>query len=250
MRKDGSYVDVLIYGVPVTVNDKTVAIFGIYVDISERKQAEEKVKKSLREKEVLLAEIHHRVKNNLAVITGLLELQAFNTSSEEAIEVLKISQMRVNSIALIHEKLYQNENLSEISFEQYVKELTDVILDSMGTMQTDIDVSINVDPVNLTVNQAIPCGLILNEIITNSFKHAYPEKEKGNIEINLHRRGDEVYLSIVDDGIGIPDEIDLENPTSLGIELIRTLSEQLEAEAEFSNENPGTKFALHFTLEH
>ncbi|WP_440998996.1 PAS domain S-box protein [Fodinibius sp. SL11] len=247
--KDGSYVDVLIYGVPVTVNEKTVAIFGIYVDISERKQAEEKVKNSLKEKEVLLAEIHHRVKNNLAVITGLLELQAFNTSSEEATDVLEISQMRVNSIALIHEKLYQNKNLSEICFEQYLEELTEVILASMGTSQTDIDVSINVDSVSLTVNQAIPCGLILNEIITNAYKHAYPEKEKGNIDINLNRRGDEIYLSIVDDGIGIPDDINLEKPKSLGIKLIRTLSKQLDAEAEFSNENPGTKFALQFTLE-
>ena len=248
--KDGSYVDVLIYGVPVIVNGKTVAIFGIYVDISDRKQAEEKVKKSLKEKEVLLAEIHHRVKNNLAVITGLLELQAFNTNSEEAADVLEISQMRVNSIALIHEKLYQNENLSEISFEQYLQELTEVILSSMGTSKTDIDVSMNVDPVNLAITQAIPCGLILNEIITNSFKHAYPEREKGKIEINLNRRGDKIYLSIMDDGIGIPDQIDLDNPESLGIKLIHTLSEQLDAEAEFSNKNPGTKFALHFTLEH
>lgn len=248
--RDGSFVDVLIYGVPVTVNGKTVAIFGIYVDISERKQAEEKVRKSLKEKEVLLAEIHHRVKNNLAVITGLLELQALNTSSEKAADVLEISQMRVNSIALIHEKLYQNENLSEICFEQYLKELTDVILSSMGSSKTDINVSMNVDPVKLTVNQAIPCGLILNEIITNSYKHAYPEKEKGNIEINLNRRGDEVYLSIIDDGIGIPEEINLEKPKSLGIKLIRTLSKQLNAEAEFSNKTGGTKFALQFTLEH
>jgi len=250
LRKDGGYVDVLIYGVPVTVNEKTVAIFGIYVDISERKQAEEKIKKSLKEKEVLLAEIHHRVKNNLAVITGLLELQVYNTSSEEAIDVLTNSQMRVNSIALIHEKLYQNKNLSEICFEQYLKDLTDAILASMGSSQTDIDISMNIDPVSLTVNQAIPCGLILNEIITNAFKHAYPEKEKGNITINLNRRGDDIYLYVVDDGIGIPDEIDLEDPKSLGIKLIHTLSTQLNAEAEFSNQNPGTKFALQFTLEH
>jgi len=250
LRKDGSYVDVLIYGVPVIVNDKAVAIFGIYVDISDRKQAEERVRKSLKEKEVLLAEIHHRVKNNLAVITGLLELQAFNTSSEEATDVLKISQMRVNSIALIHEKLYQNENLSEISFEQYLQELADAILASIGSSKTDIAISMNVDPVNFAITQAIPCGLILNEIITNSFKHAYPEKEKGNIEINLNRRGDEVYLSIVDDGVGIPDHVDIDNPKSLGIKLIHTLSEQLDAEAEFSNKNTGTKFALNFTLEH
>ncbi|MEL7834502.1 PAS domain S-box protein [Fodinibius sp. Rm-B-1B1-1] len=249
LAKDGSYVDVLIYGVPVIVHGKTVAIFGTYVDITERKQAEEKVKKSLKEKEVLLAEIHHRVKNNLAVITGLLELQALNTSSDEAKDVLEISQMRVNSIALIHEKLYQNENLSEICLEQYLQELTDVILASMKPQESDIEVNLTIDPVELTINQAIPCGLILNEIITNSFKHAYPEKDEGTINIDVDRRDEDIYLSIVDDGIGIPQEIDLENPQSLGIKLIRTLSKQLNAEAEFSNANPGTKFALHFTLE-
>lgn len=247
--KDGSYVDVLIYGVPVVVNDKTVAIFGIYVDISERKAAEEKVKKSLKEKEVLLAEIHHRVKNNLAVITGLLELQAYNTSSEEAKDVLEISQTRINSIALIHEKLYQNENLSEICLEQYLQELTDVILSSMASAQTQIDITINADPVKLTVNQAIPCGLILNEIITNAFKHAYPNKNEGKIEINLDRRANDIYLSIVDNGVGIPEEINLKKPKSLGIKLIRTLSKQLQAETELTNVDKGTKFALQFTLE-
>ena len=250
LAKDGSYLDVLIYGVPVIVNGKTVSIFGTYIDITERKQAEEKVKESLKEKEVLLAEIHHRVKNNLAVITGLLELQALNTSSEEAKDVLEISQMRVNSIALIHEKLYQNENLSEICLEQYLQELTDVILASMKSKETDVEVNLDIDPVELTINQAIPCGLILNEIITNSFKHAYPDKDKGEININLDRRGDDIYLSIIDDGIGIPEDLNLENPKSLGIKLIRTLSKQLSAEAEFSDGNPGTKFALHFTLEH
>lgn len=247
--KDGSFVEVLIYGVPVRVDGKTVAIFGIYVDISERKEAEEKVRKSLKEKEVLLAEIHHRVKNNLAVITGLLELQAHNTSSDEAIDVLEISQMRINSIALIHEKLYQNENLSEICFKQYLQELIDVILSSMASPQTQIDVSIHADPVKLTVNQGIPCGLILNEILTNAFKHAYPHKDEGHIEVNLDKRGDDIYLSIVDNGIGIPDEVNLENPTSLGIKLIRTLSKQLNAEAELSNTDSGTKFSLHFALE-
>lgn len=247
--KDGSFIEVLIYGVPVIVHGKTVAIFGIYVDITDRKQAEEKIKKSLKEKEVLLAEIHHRVKNNLAVITGLLELQAYNTSSSEATDVLQLSQMRINSIALIHEKLYQNENLSEICFEQYLQELSDVILSSMFSVQTDIKVEINANPVKLTINQAIPCGLILNEILTNSYKHAYPDKKKGNIDIHLDRRGDDIYMSIVDDGIGIPEDVDLEEPKSLGIKLIRTLSKQLDAEAEYSNADPGTKFTLHFKLE-
>lgn len=247
--KDGTMVEVLIYGVPVTVNGKTVAIFGIYVDISDRKEAEEKVKKSLKEKEVLLAEIHHRVKNNLAVITGLLELQAYNTDSEEATDVLEISKTRINSIALIHEKLYQNENLSEICFQQYLQELTDIILASMSSQQIQMDINIDADPVMLTVNQGIPCGLILNEIITNAFKHAYPHKNEGQIKITLDKRGDDIYLSITDNGVGIPDEVDLENPESLGIKLIRTLSRQLNADAEFSTTNGGTTFSLHFTKE-
>ncbi|MDZ7714824.1 MAG: PAS domain S-box protein [Balneolaceae bacterium] len=171
--KDGSLIDVLVYGVPVIVGGNTVAIFGMYVDITERKNAEERVRRSLKEKEVLLAEIHHRVKNNLAVITGLLELQRYNTPEKDAQDALYESQMRVNSIALIHEKLYQSEDLSQISFDIYIKELADIILKSMMQKNKNINLNIDADPVELTVNQAIPCGLILNEVITNSFKHAF-----------------------------------------------------------------------------
>jgi len=249
LSKDGSLVDVLIYGVPVIVDGKTVAIFGIYVDITERKQAEEKVRKSLKEKEVLLAEIHHRVKNNLAVITGLLELQAYNTGSEEATEVLKTSQMRVNSIALIHEKLYQNEDLSEISFDQYLEELTNVIVSSLSSSQTDIDIIIDADPVKLTVNQAIPCGLILNEMITNAHKHAFEGRSEGEIAILVEQDGPDVVLQIRDNGVGIPEDVSLDKPTSLGLKLIGTLSKQLKGEPQFLDSERGTAFNLRFTLE-
>ncbi|MDZ7681087.1 MAG: histidine kinase dimerization/phosphoacceptor domain -containing protein [Fodinibius sp.] len=249
LSKDGSLVDVLIYGVPVIVDGKTVSIFGIYVDITERKQAEEKVRRSLKEKEVLLAEIHHRVKNNLAVITGLLELQAYNTESEEATKVLRISQMRVNSIALIHEKLYQNENLSEISFDQYLEELTEVIVSSLSSAQTDIDICIEADPIKLTVNQAIPCGLILNEMITNAHKHAFKGRDEGQITIQLKQDARDITMQISDNGVGIPEDISLENPSSLGLKLIGTLAKQLKADAEFLDCDTGTTFTLQFTLE-
>lgn len=249
LSKDGSLLDVLVYGVPVLVQDKTVAIFGIYVDITDRKKAEEQIKKSLKEKEVLLAEIHHRVKNNLAVITGLLELQAYNSDSDEVTDVLKSSQMRVNSIALIHEKLYQNDNLSEISFDVYLEELTEVIVSSLQTARTDVDISVDADPVKLTVTQAIPCGLILNEVITNAYKHAFPNREEGKIDISLVQEKGSIIMTITDDGIGIGDQISLENPSSLGVKLIRTLSKQLQGEAAFSNGDPGTKFKLQFELE-
>lgn len=247
--KDGSLIDVLIYGVPVIVNDKTVAIYGIYVDITDRKQAEEKLKKSLKEKEVLLAEIHHRVKNNLAVITGLLELQAYNTTSSEATDVLQTSQMRVNSIALIHEKLYQNENLSEISFEVYLEELAGVIVQSLGSAEKEVNIEIEADPIELTINQAIPCGLILNELITNAYKHAFPDRNRGNIAISLAKDGMGVTLKVVDDGIGIPEDTDLNKPKSLGVKLIKTLAKQLSGTASFTNKNPGTEFKLEFELE-
>jgi len=249
LKRDGSLVDVLIYGVPVVVDGKPVSIFGIYVDITDRKQAEERVKKSLKEKEVLLAEIHHRVKNNLAVITGLLELQSFNTGSAEATEVLKESQMRVNSIALIHEKLYQNENLSSILFEQYLEELTEVIVSTLSSSETNISINIEADPIKLTVNQAIPCGLILNEIITNAHKHAFTDRDEGQIDISLKGEDGEITMQILDNGVGIPDDASLENPTSLGLKLIGTLSKQLNGKARFENTDPGTKFTLQFTLE-
>ncbi len=249
LTKDGSVVDVLIYGVPVIVDGKTIAIFGIYVDITDRKQAEEKVKKSLKEKEVLLAEIHHRVKNNLAVITGLLELQAFNTDSADATNVLKASQMRVNSIALIHEKLYQNENLSEISFDTYLKQLTDVIVSSMHSKATDVSINIDAEPIELTISQAIPCGLILNELITNAHKHAFDDQQEGKINIQIRNEDGIIELAVQDNGQGISEDVSLENPTSLGLKLIRTLSKQLEGKSEFFRNDLGTKFTLQFELE-
>lgn len=248
-RKDGSFVEVLVYGVPVILNERTIAIFGIYVDITERKQANERIKKSLKEKEVLLAEIHHRVKNNLAVITGLLELQQYNTELDEAKEILKESQLRINSIALIHEKLYQNENLSQISIDVYLNELIDIITNSMRTEETDVAIHVEADAAFLTINQAIPCGLILNELITNAYKHAFHGRDKGNVTIRLVKHDRNVHFAFEDDGTGIPESVNLEAPSSLGLTLIQTLSRQLQGEYCFQRLEKGSRFELNFRID-
>jgi PAS domain S-box-containing protein len=249
-KSDGSLIDVLIYGVPVVVEGKTIAIYGIYVDITDRNKAERQVRHSLREKEVLLSEIHHRVKNNLAVITGLLELQSHKMENEIASKALKDSQMRINSMALIHEKLYQNETLSKISFDLYIKDLIEVIQKS-HTSQTDpVDIVINADPIQFTISQAIPCGLLLNEILTNSFKHGFqpPFRGKPEIVISLSLvNEEEVNLTISDNGLGLPDKFDNLGKRSLGLTLIKTLSKQLNAKMMIP-ERSGTTFS--FTFKH
>ncbi len=248
VRKDGSPVDVLIYGVPVSVDDRTIAVYGIYVDITDQKKAEEEVNRSLKEKEVLLAEIHHRVKNNLAVITGLLELQGYNTENEEAKKVLKDSQLRINSMALIHEKLYQSERLSEIQFDVYINELLDVIKKSHFSTQKPVHINIDAEPVPLTITQAIPCGLLLNEIITNSLKHAFPDDRQGVITISFKKTDSQLKLSIGDNGIGLPENHNDLKSKSLGMTLIKTLAKQLEAEM-FIDTRHGTRYDLIFNYE-
>jgi len=250
-KSDGSLVDVIIYGVPVVVDGKTIAIYGIYVDITERNRAEKQVRHSLREKEVLLSEIHHRVKNNLAVITGLLELQSHKLENEVARKALKDSQMRINSMALIHEKLYQNETLSKINLDNYIRDLIDVIKRSHNTHSKPVEIQIDAQQIEFTITQAIPCGLLLNEILTNSFKHAFPDSFKGNpvIQITLKQLNEEeVNLAITDNGIGLPDKFENLGKSSLGLTLIKTLTKQLGANM-MIRENKGTSFSLTFKYE-
>lgn len=247
-RKDGEIVDVLIYGVPVRVDQKIIGIYGIYVDITERRKAEQKIKESLKEKEILLAEIHHRVKNNLAVITGLLELQVQNTDNEEAKTVLRDSQLRINSMALIHEKLYQSDNLSVIKFGKYIGELIDVIADSHITKDKPIEIEIESDPVEFTITQAIPCGLLMNEIVTNALKHAFDERKTGTISISLKKKGENIELVIADDGVGLPDNFEELKEKSLGMTLIYTLASQLNAEMKIESDE-GTRYRLSFEIQ-
>ncbi len=243
--KSGELIDVIIYAVPIIIDEKMMYKYGIYVDITDRKKAEEKVRNSLKEKEVLLAEIHHRVKNNLAVITGLLELQSYTANDENARKILRDSQMRIHSIALVHEKLYDNENFSEIKIQTYIKELTNTIGQTMATSSIPVKVTFHLEDVALPITQAIPCGLLLNEVLTNSFKHAFKGRKKGHVEISFTRKGDQYLFRIKDDGVGIDKDLKPKKGSSLGMKLIKTLTKQLNAEMKVRNKG-GAIFEFRF----
>jgi PAS domain S-box-containing protein len=243
-RKNGNIFPAQVFLNPATYYGERVVV-AISRDISEWYEAREKLKRSLEEKEVLLAEIHHRVKNNLAVITGLLELQQEGVEVEEAKEILIESQLRIHSIALVHETLYKSDNLSRISIDGYLKKLANVVAASVHHEPTEITVTVESDPVFLTINRAIPYALILNELLTNSYKHAFGDSdEAGTISIELRKRGYEIRLIFEDDGAGFPEDLDIEDPDSLGLTLIRTLSKQLRGTDAFENRAHGMRFTL------
>ena len=243
--KSGKYIDVIVCAVPVIVDERLISTYGIYVDITERKRAEEKLKSNLREKEVLLAEIHHRVKNNLAVITGILELQSLNTDNEDAQNVLKDSQMRVRSIALVHELLYRSDDFSKVNIPNYLKDLSKVISNSMERRSVSVEIDFDLDQVELEITQAIPCGLILNEVLTNSYKHAFTGRAKGKILVSFKKVENGMIYKITDDGIGLPKPSENEK-TSLGMTLVKTLGKQLNADTTITSEN-GAGFEFRFT---
>ena len=246
--KSGELIDVKIYGVPVVLDGETIAIYGIYMDVTEQIKAENSVRQSLEEKEVLLAEIHHRVKNNLAVITGLLELQYHNLENQDAKSALRDSQMRINSMALIHEKLYQNETLSNIDFGVYIEELVNVIVKTHVSSDSDVSLDIQSEPVDLPITKAIPCGLVINEIVTNSLKYAFTEEiEEPIISLSLSKEDNRAVIHISDNGVGLPKPFEEIGSNSLGTLLIKTLTSQLEADLNVNGVD-GTSYHFSFEL--
>lgn len=215
-------------------------------DISSEKEAQQKIKQSLKEKEVLLAEIHHRVKNNLAVISGLLEMQLWEAENEYASSALQQSQLRVRSIALVHEKLYQSENLSHIEFDKYIRDLLQAVRSAHLTENTNIEIETELENIVLNVNQAVTCSLLLNEIVVNSFKHAFSDRDEGKIKVSMSRSGSQITMKVRDNGQGFRVS-DTENE-SIGITLIDTLSKQLDSDLEFANNN-GTEVTVTFEAE-
>ncbi|HET6528777.1 MAG TPA: two-component regulator propeller domain-containing protein [Balneolaceae bacterium] len=204
---------------------------------------------ALEEKEVLIKEIHHRVKNNLAVISGLLELQVGYSEDDFVAKVLRESQRRVKSISMIHEKLYQNERLSEINFTVYIDELVEIIADSHHHPNKEIEVETIIDDVALGVNQGIPCGLILNELLSNAFEHAFKDRAEGKVTIKLKDDNGQMEFSVSDDGVGLPSDFENAKAQSLGITLVETLTLQLEGRLKVTRLEKGTCFTIIFVKE-
>ncbi|MBO6572391.1 MAG: HAMP domain-containing protein [Balneola sp.] len=222
-------------------------------DISELKDAENQIKKSLDEKNVMLAEIHHRVKNNLAVVSGLLQLQVMQTQSEEVIKMLTESQLRVKSIALIHEKLYSSDSLAYIDYDKYTKDLVDTISNTYNVSSKKIKVTTNITDVSLNVNQAIPCSLLINEVLVNAYKHAFNKREQGEILISMTDTDGKINIEVSDNGEGLRElEKEKSKAKSLGFTLIKTLTMQLDGSYSFNNRKDasGTVFQLSFSKEY
>lgn len=211
-----------------------------------RRRAEEQIKASLQEKEVLLKEIHHRVKNNLQIVSSLLNLQADYLKDKQALEIFKNSQNRIESMALIHEKLYQSQDLARINFAEYVQDLVASFFYAYEINSDAITLKINVEDVFLGIDAAIPCGLIITELVLNSLKHAFPVGNLGEICIDFRSLTDNKFALIVsDNGIGFPKKLDFQNTESLGLQLVNALVNQLSGTIVL-NSNSGVEFKITF----
>jgi PAS domain S-box-containing protein len=208
--------------------------------------AEKKVAASLKEKDILLREIHHRVKNNLQIISSLLRLQSRKIEDNSMQEIFQVSQQRIRSIALIHENLYRSDDLGQIDFSKYIRNLTSHLSSINAADAKGINFKISTDNIFLDINRAIPCGLLLNELITNALKYAFPEETKGEIKIDLERhKQNKLILSIADNGIGFPKGLDFRKTESLGLQLVNSLISQLNGTIK-KQKTKGTKFTLVF----
>jgi PAS domain S-box-containing protein len=244
-RADGTYRWILNHGVPrFTPRNQFNGFIGSCIDITERKLFEEQLNTSLREKEVLLKEVHHRVKNNLQIISSLLSLQSETINDDKMTELMVESQNRIKSMALIHEKLYQTQALARIDAQIYLTELIDNLINSYVPEKKSIDLNLDIENIEMDIDTGIDIGLIINELISNSLKYAFPRNYEGekklSVIFNKNENTGKLNLIVKDTGVGLKPGFDLKKSESLGLQLVTTLVEQLEGTISFYNENGTT----------
>lgn len=247
IRKDGKRIHVSLSLSPI--NDVTGHVIGVSKiarDITQRKRAQAQLTASLKEKEVLLKEIHHRVKNNLQIISSLLNLQSHYIEDPKALEMFRESQDRLKSMALIHEMLYQSKEIAKIEFNEYVRNLLSMVYRSHSPTSKAIKLDVQVDPVFLSMDIAVPVSLILNEMVSNSLKHAFKDRNAGMVKIRFKKEENGRFLLVVsDNGVGLPRDFSLENTPSLGLRLVKILTDQLGGNLTFRSE-VGTELRVDF----
>ena len=214
-------------------------------ELEELIESRNALEKALKEKEMLLKEIHHRVKNNLMIISSLLELQSCYVKDKTDLDFFRESRTRADSMALIHEKLYQSTDLKNINFSDYISSLATDLLEVYTITPEKIKLKINAPNINLDINTAIPLGLITNELISNSLKHAFPDDKTGTITLEIYKTDDIFTFKVKDDGVGLPSDLDYKNPDSLGLELVNTLTIQIGGKLELKSDN-GAEFIITF----
>jgi two-component sensor histidine kinase len=216
----------------------------ISAEITARRQAEADLRASIEEKETLLREVHHRVKNNLAVIGSLLYLQSTRVTDSTLLRVLQESQDRVRSMALVHERLYRARDMSQVDFAGYIRELAAELLRNYATASTTVGLAFDLGSMVMDLDRAIPSGLILNEIISNALKHAFPDRPAGTIRLTLRPYVNGFRLSVADDGVGLPSGHRVDTSRSLGMLMMQALAKQLRGRIEFDDAHPGTEVTL------
>jgi PAS domain S-box-containing protein len=245
-QKDGKKIFVEVATSPIWEEGRVVQVVHVARDITERKRSDDQIRASLKEKEILLKEIHHRVKNNMQVISSLLNLQSRYTTDEQHLALFRESQNQIRSMALVHEQLYQSKDFGNVDFNEYLQELVNGLIRSFGIHSRRITFNIDVKDVSLGVDSAVPCGLIINELISNSLKYAFPDGRRGEILIRLQKEDNRFVLTYHDNGVGIPDNIDFENSKTLGMRLINALVDELDGKLTLDRTG-GTTFKIEFS---
>lgn len=244
-RKDGSKFPIVVYCSKIMRYNQLVGIRAIILDYTELKEAKDKVQRSLEEKELLLKEIHHRVKNNLMVISSLLDLQSSYIKDKSSRDMFLESQSRAKSMALIHERMYESTDLKRIDFGDYIRTLCMDLYHTLVPHPVKIKLQMDLESVKVDINTAIPCGLILNELVSNAMKHAFPDDLEGELNIKFYSKDEYLILSVKDNGIGFPQDVDFKNTKSLGLNIVNSLVGQIDGEIEMIRDG-GTEFTITF----